>query len=171
MVIKDKPLSSIKADIVHAFLSVSQPNYLMEALLTRQFQNSFCHMLLGRVSPPSNASSVDLMYMACWFRLSLNSVFLTVGNTLKGEKRFHTSWQGLQVANAWNITADRAHCWCGIKTMICCFVKLTLRSPSGHQIGSPTAGYDLQHFSQKSCITSAFVTLNLLFNAVWQKEG
>lgn len=40
VVIKDKPLSSIKADIVHAFLSVSHPRYPSEALLTAQLQDS-----------------------------------------------------------------------------------------------------------------------------------
>lgn len=82
VVIKDKPLSSIKADIVHAFLSVSHPSCRLEALLTGQFQDSLCHMLLGRVSAPSNASSVDLIYMACWFRPPLDSEFLTVDNAL-----------------------------------------------------------------------------------------
>lgn len=153
VVIKDKPLSSIKADIVHAFLSVSHASYLLEASLTGHFQDSLCRVLLGTVSPPPNASSVDLMYMACWFRLSLDSVFLTVGNTLKGEKIFQPYWQGLQVANARNITADRALCWCGIKMMICCFVKLTLQSPSGHQIWSPTGGYALQHFSRTKILS------------------
>lgn len=56
VVIKDKPLSSIKADIVHAFLSVSHPT-LLETLLTGQFQDSLCHVLLGRISASSNASS------------------------------------------------------------------------------------------------------------------
>lgn len=77
VVIKDKPLSSIKADIVHAFLSVSHPSCFLEALLTAQFQDSLCHTLMGRVSAPSNASSVDLIYMACWFRPPLDSVWIS----------------------------------------------------------------------------------------------
>jgi len=64
VVIKDKPLSSIKADIVHAFLSVSQPGCLLDALLTGQIQDSLCHVL-GRVSSPSGASSVHLIYVLC----------------------------------------------------------------------------------------------------------
>lgn len=63
VVIKDKPLSSIKADIVHAFLSVSG---LLEALLRGQLQDSLCHVSLGRVPAPSHASSVGFISVAHW---------------------------------------------------------------------------------------------------------
>lgn len=58
VVIKDKPLSSIKADIVHAFLSVSG---LLEALHRGQLQDSLWRVLPGRVSAPSHAPSVGLI--------------------------------------------------------------------------------------------------------------